>query len=67
MSSGQKPRNPAYFPKMKVRGVSRRRNGNGGWEILPGAGAVLKGLGLSATQVAQAFERFGERFKIDGT
>ena len=25
MSSGQKPRNPRYFPKMKVRGARRRK------------------------------------------
>jgi len=25
MSSGQKPRNPYYFPRMKVRGARRKR------------------------------------------
>lgn len=34
MSSGQKPRTPRYFPRMKVRGARRRRQAH--WDYVTG-------------------------------
>lgn len=48
MSSGQKPRNPYYFPKMKVRGARRKRLAV--WQLLAGA----------ADSAGEAFRKFTE-------
>jgi len=51
MSSGQKPRNPRYFPKMKVRGARRRRIA--GFQRMMGA---FDGLSLAAVDAVASLK-----------
>ncbi len=63
MSSGQKPRWPAFFPRMKVRGLSRHRPGQFWigveWEGLTSAECFAA---WEAPRVA-AIEAAAERFR----
>lgn len=48
----QRPRNPRHFPRMKIRGASRRRQAP--WQrMLRG----IDGIGRSALEASGAFER----------
>lgn len=66
MSSGQMPRTPRYFPRMKVRGARRKRQrtmylflrlGDAG----QGAAAAVMGLGAALINVQNAINRMYER------
>lgn len=54
MSSGQKPRNPYYFPRMKVRGARRRELAY--WQRLGGSfNRVATSASVAAAQVGQLY------------
>lgn len=66
MSSGQKPRTPRYFPRMKVRGARRKRQRTMylfqrfGDAANVSAGAVM-GLGTALINVQNAINRMYEQ------
>lgn len=60
MSRSQKPRTVRYFPKMKVRGLDRRRQVD--WELM------LRGwdqMGIAVKEAQRQIERFGIEFSAE--
>lgn len=60
MSSGQKPRNPRHFPKMKVRGIRRKRRAP--IQLMVGA---FDRLGVVAENTARHLEKFTREWNKD--
>lgn len=56
MSGGQKPRNPRYFPKMKVRGTRRRHLAP--WQRLQRGFDML---GRVADEASKSLNTLGEK------
>lgn len=59
MSSGQNPRTPRYFPKMKVRGASRKRRAM--WD------ETLRGfdlLGVASQKAANSLQEWTLRMSV---
>lgn len=55
MSSGQTPRNPRYFPRMKVRGARRKR-----LAVFQRAAGAFDGLNIVARDAAVNLDHFGK-------